>query len=80
MEIKKYLGNGLITSTGDYWFSHRKVITPTFHFTILEDFVTVFAEKSQLMAEKLKQYCETNEPVDVFPIISFAALDIICGE
>lgn len=80
LELSKWLGQGLVTSSGEYWHSHRKVITPTFHFTILEGFVDVFAEKCQILVDKLAKHCNTNEPVDIFPLISFAALDIICGK
>lgn len=79
MEFKKWLGNGLVTSTGEYWHTHRKIITPTFHFSILEGFVDVFVEKCQILMEKLSKYADNNEIVDVFPLISYAALDIICG-
>ncbi|KAK9744650.1 Cytochrome P450 [Popillia japonica] len=45
--LKPWLGQGLLTSSGRRWFQHRKLITPTFHFKILENFMDVFIEKSQ---------------------------------
>lgn len=69
-----------ITTTGERWFQHRKLITPTFHFNILDGFCDVFAEQGAVLAERLEPFANTGKPVDVFPFITKAALDIICGE
>lgn len=75
--LHPWLGTGLLTSTGQKWFSHRKMITPTFHFKILENFVDVFAEKSAVLIEKLKKIPQ-GTVVDLYPYITHCALDIIC--
>lgn len=80
LEVKKWLGQGLITSSGEYWRAHRKIITPAFHFSILEGFCDTFTEKVDIMVKKLEKYSENGEIVDVLPFINLAALDIICGE
>lgn len=79
-EFKKWLGNGLVTSTGEQWHTHRKIITPTFHFSILEGFVDVFTSKCEILVEKLQKFTNTHEAVDILPFINLAALDIICGK
>lgn len=76
--VRRWLGNGLLTSAGDdHWHAHRKMITPTFHFTILESFCEIFAEKSNILVSKLQGHCGTNKPVDVYPFVTKATLDII---
>lgn len=74
--IKPWLGEGLITSTGLHWHSHRKVLTPTFHFNILDDFVKVFNEKGKILIKLLSEQCG-KEMFDVFPYINMYALDAI---
>lgn len=59
---------------------HRKFLTPTFHFSILEGFCDVFAEKCQIMVEKLMPFADTGKPVELLGYLSHCALDIICGE
>nr|XP_018901323.1 PREDICTED: cytochrome P450 4C1-like [Bemisia tabaci]XP_018901324.1 PREDICTED: cytochrome P450 4C1-like [Bemisia tabaci]AFP49818.1 cytochrome P450 [Bemisia tabaci] len=75
--LHPWLGTGLLTGTGAKWHSHRKMITPTFHFKILDIFQEVFVEKCQLLVEKLKSKAN-NEPFDIYPFITRCALDIIC--
>lgn len=76
--IRYWLGDGLLTSGGEKWQKHRKIITPTFHFSILESFFDVFAEKSKILVEQLTEHCGTGVPFDIYTYITKAALDIIC--
>ncbi|XP_069699685.1 cytochrome P450 4C1-like [Periplaneta americana] len=75
--LHSWLGTGLLTATGQKWFTHRKMITPTFHFKILDSFVEVFAEKSEILVEKLQKEIR-SKGFDVYPYITLCALDIIC--
>lgn len=73
---KVWIGEGLITSTGQKWHSRRKIITPGFHFTILQSFVRVFDRNSQILVDKLKEF----KSVDIYALTLLCALDNICGE
>ncbi|NXW65318.1 CP4V2 protein, partial [Eurystomus gularis] len=75
--LHPWLGTGLLTSTGDKWRLRRKMITPTFHFTILADFLDVMNEQGRILVEKLEKHVD-KEPFDVFLDITLCALDIIC--
>jgi len=66
-------------STGDKWRSRRKMITPTFHFAILNDFLEVMNEQGGILLEKLEKHVD-KEPFNIFTDITLCALDIICGK
>ncbi|EMP40219.1 Cytochrome P450 4V2 [Chelonia mydas] len=68
----------LSPGTGDKWRSRRKMITPTFHFTILADFLEVMNEQPNILVDKLEKHVD-KEPFDCFLDITLCALDIICG-
>jgi len=55
------------------------MITPTFHFKILDSFVEVFSEKSKILISKLEKEVGAKG-FDVWPYLTKCALDIICGE
>ena len=76
--LRSWLRDGLLLSMGKKWLGRRRAITPAFHFKILEQFVEVFDRNSNILVEIIKAK-GPNEPVDVFPLITLAALDIICG-
>lgn len=75
--LQPWLGQGLLTSTGAKWHMRRKMITPAFHFSILENFIEVFAEKSETLVNILKPKAN-GEVFDIYPYITRCALDIIC--
>lgn len=55
------------------------MITPTFHFEILTDFLEVMNEQGSILLEKLEKHVD-KEPFNVFLDITLCALDIICGK
>nr|XP_003221648.2 PREDICTED: cytochrome P450 4V2 [Anolis carolinensis] len=75
--LHPWLGTGLLTSTGDKWRSRRKMLTPTFHFAILLDFLDVMNEQASILVQKLEKHVD-KEPFDCFLYITLCALDIIC--
>jgi hypothetical protein len=55
------------------------MITPTFHFKILENFVEIFSEKSEILVRNLQKEVG-SQGFDMYPYITKCALDIICGK
>ena len=66
-------------SSGSKWHSHRKLLTPTFHFKILDNFMEAFVNKSLVFVNVLEKHVG-KESFDVYPYVTMCALDIICGK
>ena len=66
-------------SPGQKWQSHRKMITPSFHVKILDSFVEVFSQNSEILVRMLQKEVGSKS-FDVYPYITLCALDILCGE
>lgn len=62
---------------GAKWFQRRKILTPAFHFKILEYYVEIFNRQSCLFVETLSKYKKTDK-VDMFSLIGMCTLDVIC--
>jgi len=73
--LKNWFGNGLTTCGADKWHPLRKMVTPAFHFQILEQFVQIFDVHAQDFVEQLKVY--NNQTIDVHPILSSFTLESI---
>ena len=56
------------------------MLTPTFHFRILNDFVDVFNEQAEILIKKLDKHASDGKTFNIFPVITLCALDIICGK
>lgn len=64
---------------GKEWHCRRKILTPAFHFKILEKFIDVFNKNAHIFIKKLKNEV-ANPGFDVEPYVSHCTLDIICGK
>ncbi|XP_023218008.1 cytochrome P450 4c21-like [Centruroides sculpturatus] len=76
--LHPWLGTGLFTSSNDKWRHRRKLLTPAFHFRILEDFQRIFNNHSNILVEKLKNKKQTEEFL-IDELIRLCNLDIIGG-
>uniref|UniRef100_A0A1A9WU68 Cytochrome P450 n=1 Tax=Glossina brevipalpis TaxID=37001 RepID=A0A1A9WU68_9MUSC len=75
--LQPWLGTGLLTSFGRKWHSRRKILTPAFHFKILDDFIDVFNEQSLILTRKLEHEVG-SEAFNIFPYVTLCTLDIVC--
>lgn len=75
--MHKWLGFGLLTSKGRKWKQRRRMITPAYHFNILEQFIEVFDKNGVILLEKIKKEVG-KKSTDIYPYVTLCALDIIC--
>ncbi|KAJ8954181.1 hypothetical protein NQ318_005776 [Aromia moschata] len=75
---KKYLYYSALPLVGDgIFFGATKIITPTFNQKILDNFVAVFSEQSNILVEQLKKHSGKGE-FDIFQMVYRCTLDGIC--
>ncbi|XP_030079681.1 cytochrome P450 4d1-like [Drosophila hydei] len=78
--LEPWLKQGLLISRGRKWQNRRKIITPTFHFKILEQFVDIFERESRKLLQNLDRECQQQAQAgfDLSDWISLLTMDIIC--
>lgn len=73
--LKLVLGNGLLTSDGDYWLRQRRIAQPVFHKQSISSFAEKMVDSS---IQKLKDWeYKTGKTIDVFPEMMQLTLDIV---
>ncbi|XP_039304282.1 cytochrome P450 4C1-like [Solenopsis invicta] len=75
--LHPWLGTGLLTSKCSKWQSRRKILTPAFHFNILQQFVEILIKEGENMTRSLKN-AECTVTKDLLPFISEHTLNAIC--
>ncbi|KAF8375489.1 cyp-31A3 [Pristionchus pacificus] len=75
--LHPWLGRSLLTTDKNEWRPRRKMLTPTFHYDILKDFLPIFNHHSRILIQKMNRITD-NSPMEVLHTISLCALDAIC--
>ena len=76
--VKDHIGNGLLTSDGDYWLTQRRAIQPGFHKGRLEKIShTMVAEINQYMDTVLDAYAESGETFDIVKEMTHLTFKIV---
>ncbi|MCF8461699.1 MAG: cytochrome P450 [Flavobacteriales bacterium] len=75
--LKVLLGEGLLTSEGDFWRKQRRLLQPGFHRDRLATFVQIMTEAGQELVDKWSVLPKGTE-VDVSTGMMEMTLDIVC--
>ncbi|XP_075677551.1 cytochrome P450 4c3-like [Dermatophagoides pteronyssinus] len=77
--LKPWLNEGLLTSASNKWRARRKMLTPAFHFNILEQFLPIMNEQANILSQVIqdRQKMADDNYIDVVPLITNATLDVI---
>ncbi|XP_075250518.1 cytochrome P450 4V2-like [Convolutriloba macropyga] len=73
----RWLGTGLLTSGGEKWKTRRKMLTPAFHFDILDRSLVTMMKHTSVAMDIFKQHADQSKWVDVWDLMSLLALDIV---
>ncbi|XP_017093177.2 cytochrome P450 4d1 isoform X2 [Drosophila bipectinata] len=78
--LGRWLNEGLLVSSGRKWHRRRKIITPAFHFRILDAYVEIFDRQSRRLVRELRRQ-QQDEGQEEFPLgeaMHLCTLDAIC--
>ncbi|XP_063696378.1 cytochrome P450 4d1-like [Culicoides brevitarsis] len=71
-----WLGDGLLLSHGEKWHKLRKLLTPAFHFEILERFIPIYEDHGKIFVDKIRKLGE-DKAVSIVPWFHAYTLDVI---
>ncbi|XP_034230127.1 cytochrome P450 4C1-like isoform X2 [Thrips palmi] len=77
--VSRFFGRGLITINGDEWRHHRRVLTPAFHFAVLEKYSGIFTRRAAHFAAQLTRDgpSASGESFDFMPLASTFVTDTV---
>uniref|UniRef100_L7M3S4 Putative cytochrome p450 4v2 n=1 Tax=Rhipicephalus pulchellus TaxID=72859 RepID=L7M3S4_RHIPC len=73
--MKPWIGNGILMIEKGKWRSRRKVLTPAFHFRVLDDYAPIMNRRAREMITRLDTM--GTDFFDVEPVVRFAAFAIL---
>ena len=73
VEMARYIGKGILTSTGDHWRTHRRMIQPAFHREKLQALLEVMETTIETELEKIAPGVTT----DIFPLMGDLAFQVV---
>jgi len=73
--LRFLLGNGLLTSEGEFWMKQRKLIQPVFHKQRLQGFVQKIVECTEQMLLSWEK--KTTQQIDMFQEMTRVTLHIV---
>jgi len=77
MVLRILMGNGLVTSEGEFWRGQRKLVQPAFHRRRLDALFEMMVERVTDAVARLGHAAKSAEAVDFAPLLSQLTLDII---
>lgn len=76
-KMRMLLGQGLITSDGDFWLRQRRIAQPAFHRQKIASFAEMMVKATQDMLKTWAQYSQTNKPLDIVAEMTKVTLRIV---
>lgn len=72
-DLAKYIGHGILTSNGEHWRTHRRMVQPAFHKQKLHNLMSTV--RSAIVLE-LKEI-EVDKTIDIYPLMSNLAFQVV---
>ncbi len=75
--VKILLGNGIMTSEGDFWRRQRRMMQPCFHRRVIDRFSRLIHEVNERFAERWAAQSSRGEAVNITDDVSELTLQIV---
>src|ERR1700722_10995336 len=75
--VKILLGNGIMTSEGDFWRRQRRMMQPDFHRRVIARFGELIHEVNEKFADRWAAHAARGEPINLTDDASELTLDIV---
>jgi enediyne biosynthesis protein E7 len=75
--VKILLGNGIMTSEGDFWRRQRRMMQPSFHRRVIDQFSRLIHDVNQRFAERWAARAAAGEPINLTDDVSELTLEIV---
>ena len=75
--VKILLGNGIMTSEGDFWRRQRRMMQPAFHRRVIDQFSALIREVNDKFAARWAEKAARGEPVNLSDDTSELTLEIV---
>jgi enediyne biosynthesis protein E7 len=75
--VKILLGNGIMTSEGDFWRRQRRMMQPSFHRRVLDRFGELIDDVNENYAARWAAKAAAGEPVNLTEDLSELTLEIV---
>lgn len=66
-KLAHFLGNGLLTSEGDFWLRQRRLIQPGFHRKRLAGLTDIMLSEIDALIDRFDETIATGNPIDICP-------------
>ncbi len=75
--VKILLGNGIMTSEGDFWRRQRRMMQPSFHRRVIDRFTHLIGEINEKFARRWAEHAVQGTPINLTDDVSELTLDIV---
>ena len=72
-KVGRFLGNGLLTSNGEYWLKQRRLIQPGFHHQKVQALYAIMKRT----IDNFLQHLPSGQAIDIYPLMNKLAFDIV---
>ncbi|TMM58275.1 cytochrome P450 [Maribacter algarum] len=72
-DLAKYIGKGLLTSNGEHWRTHRRMVQPAFHKKKLEGLIGIMNSAIHRELERIHD----GEAQDIYPLMGDLAFQVV---